>query len=106
MRRYANIHKHAIDTVNAKLVQYRTDISKIVMYKSDLVQMIFQPLFCSRMGIEILIDTDQSAGGDPLCDFQRMTAAASGTVYINTVRSNTKSVDTFLQQNGNMMKFQ
>lgn len=68
--------------------------------------MIFQPLFGSRMGIEILIDTNQSAGGEPLCDFQRMTAAASGTIYINAVRFDTKSVDTFLQQNGNMMKFQ
>lgn len=38
MRRYPDIHKHAVNTVNAKLVQYGTNIAKIVMYKSDLIQ--------------------------------------------------------------------
>ena len=70
----------------------------------NTVRIRCKTLGCRTDGTDILIDAKKLTCGQPPCDLLGMTAAAEGTVCINTRGIDGKAVNTFRAHDGIMGK--
>ena len=64
-----------------------------------------QPLARRRQGHRVPVNADESAGGQLFRNMIGVARAAQGAVHINSVRFNIQGLNTFVQEDGYMMKF-
>ena len=100
---YSQIQQGAIDLFDAQPIQGAAGVAEVGLHQCG-----GQPLqgLARRLdGVRVLVQADQTAGGEAFGNLAGMAAASGGAVQIDAGRVDGQALQAFVQKHGDVAEF-